>query len=154
MRSEARADALVLAGAAALLGGALAFQFLGGLAPCEMCYWQRWPHLAAIVLGLAAWALGLNRALIALAAVAVLASGAIGLFHAGVEQMWWRGPSACTAPPLAGSSSEVLGAVLAAPLVRCDAIPWSLFGISMAGYNALFSTLIGGGALWLLTRKR
>lgn len=154
MRSEARADALVLLGSTALLGGALAFQFLGGLTPCEMCYWQRWPHLAAIVLGLAAWALGLNRALIALAALAVLTSGAIGLFHAGVEQMWWRGPSACTAPPLAGSSSEVLGAVLAAPLVRCDAIPWSLFGISMAGYNALFSGLIGAGALWLLTRKR
>ena len=154
MRSEARADALVLLGSAGLLGGALAFQFLGGLPPCEMCYWQRWPHLAAIGLGLAAWALGLNRTLIALAALAVLASGAIGAFHAGVEAKLWEGPTACTAAPLTGTSAEVLGAVLAAPVVRCDAIPWSLFGISMAGYNALLSGLIGAGALWLLSRKR
>lgn len=153
MRSEAKADALVLLGSAGLLGGALAFQFIGGLAPCEMCHWQRWPHLAAIGLGLAAWALGLNRALVALAALATLVSGATGLFHAGVEAKWWEGPSACTAAPLTGTSAEVLGSLLAAPMVRCDAIPWSLLGVSMAGYNAILSFLIGAGALWLLTRK-
>ena len=153
MRSEARANALVLAGSAALLGGALAFQYFGGLHPCEMCLWQRYAHVAALALGLLAWRARSNRLLVALAAVAVLVSGGIGVFHAGVERHWWQGITRCAATPLTGDVSAVLGSVLATPLVRCDAAAWSLFGISMAGYNALLSTLTGGTALWLLRRR-
>lgn len=147
MRSEAAANALVLAGSAALLGGALAFQYLGGLAPCEMCLWQRWPHVAALVLGLIAWSLGSRRAVVALAAIAVLATAAIGAFHAGVEYHWWAGPAACTAPPI--STTDFITAALATPMIRCDAAAWTLFGVSMAGYNGLVSTFIGSAALWL-----
>lgn len=150
MRSEAAATALILSGSAALLGGALAFQYIGQLAPCEMCLWQRWPHVAALALGLLAWALGKPRALVALAAVAVLTSAGIGYFHAGVEYHWWAGPAACTAPAFGGG--DFITAALAAPMIRCDAAAWTLFGVSMAGYNALFSTLIGGTALWLLRK--
>lgn len=152
MRSSQAANALVLVGSAAVLGGALAFQYLGGLAPCEMCLWQRWPHLAAIVLGLLAWALGSNRVVVALAALATLASGAIGAFHAGVEQHWWTGPTACSASLVGGSNADIMAQIMATPLVRCDAIAWSLFGVSMAGWNAICSALIAGGALWLLRR--
>ena len=153
MRSEAQANALVLAGSSALLGGALAFQHFGGLYPCEMCLWQRWPHLAAIVLGLLAWALRSNRAVVALAALAVLVSAGLGGFHAGVELHWWPGVTACAAAPASGSVADIMAQVLATPMVRCDAVAWSLFGISMAGWNLILSTLIGGGALWLLTRR-
>lgn len=152
MRSSQAANALVLVGSAAVLGGALAFQYLGGLAPCEMCLWQRWPHLAAIVLGMLAWALGSNRVVVALAALATLASGAIGAFHAGVEQHWWTGPTACSASLVGGSNADIMAQIMATPLVRCDAIAWSLFGVSMAGWNAICSALIAGGALWLLRR--
>ena len=148
MRSEAAANALVLAGSAALLGGALAFQHLGGLNPCEMCLWQRWPHLAAILLGLLAWALRSNRAVVALAALATATSGGLGIFHAGVEQKWWQGITTCSAPVATNLSD-----IMAAPVVRCDAIAWSLFGVSMAGWNAILSLTIAGGALWLLTRR-
>ena len=151
MRSEARANALVLTGSGALLGGALAFQYLGHLAPCEMCLWQRWPHVAALVFGLAAWALRNNRAVVALAALAMLVTAGIGYFHAGVEYHWWAGPQACTAPAI-GAGSDFITAALATPMIRCDAAAWTLFGVSMAGYNALISTLIGGGALWLLRK--
>lgn len=154
VRSEARANALILAGSAALLGGALAFQYVGGLAPCEMCIWQRWPHVAALVLGLVAWALRSNRAVVALAALAMLLSGLIGGFHAGVEQHWWEGPTACSAGFAGGTTAEIMAQVLATPLVRCDAIAWSLFGVSMAGWNFIVSTLIAGGALWLLLKRR
>jgi disulfide bond formation protein DsbB len=154
MRPEARANALVLLGSGALLGGALLSQYVGGLFPCEMCYWQRWPHYAALFIGLIAWALGSNRALTALAALAVLVSGAIGVFHAGVEYHWWEGITTCTAAPATGSTAEVLGSIMATPLIRCDAPQWTLFGISLAGYNALLSGLIGGGALWLLRKPR
>ncbi len=145
--SSRAANAVVLTGSAALLGGALAFQYLDGLAPCEMCLWQRWPHVAALVLGLLAWALDNRRAVVALAAVAVLASAGIGYFHAGVEYHWWAGPQACTGPAF---DIHNLAAALAAPMIRCDAAAWSLFGVSMAGYNALLSTLTGALALWLL----
>ena len=149
--SSRLANALVLVGSAGLLGGALAFQYLGHLAPCEMCLWQRWPHVAALVLGLVAWAFGSRRGVVALAAVAVLVSAAIGYYHAGVEYHWWAGPQACTAPAFA-AGTDFITAALASPMIRCDAAAWTLFGVSMAGYNALISTGIGGTALWLLGR--
>ena len=146
--SSRAANALVLTGSAALLGGALAFQYLGHLAPCEMCLWQRWPHVAALGLGLLAWALRSNRTVVAFAAVAVLVSAGIGYYHAGVEYHWWAGPQACTGTAFAAGTSFI-AAALASPMIRCDAAAWTLFGVSMAGYNALISTFIGATALWL-----
>ncbi len=143
---SSKANALVLTGSAALLFGALAFQYLGHLAPCEMCLWQRWPHVAALVIGLVAWASGGRGALVGLAAVAVLVSGALGFFHAGVEYHWWAGPQACTG---AAFDATNIAAALAAPMIRCDAAAWTLFGVSMAGYNGFVSTFIGATALWL-----
>lgn len=135
-------------GSAALLLGALAFQFLGGLAPCKMCIWQRWPHGIAIVLAAIVLATGQPR--LAWAGVLLmLVSTGLGTYHAGVEQGWWPGPDTCTSGPIGDQSAEdLLNQILATPLVRCDEIPWSLFGISMAGYNALISA--GLTALWFL----
>jgi disulfide bond formation protein DsbB len=144
--------ALLLVGGSALLGGALAFQYAGGLAPCEMCYWQRWALGTALTLAALGWGLG-QRWLVGLAAVAVLVGAAIAGFHAGVEQKWWEGITTCAAAPMGGSTADVIGSILAAPLVRCDAIPWSLFGISMAEWNFLISSGIGGAALWMLKRR-
>lgn len=143
------ATVLLLVGPAALLGGALGFQYIGGLPPCEMCLWQRYALVTALGLALVGWATGL-RALLVLSALAVLAGAGIAVFHAGVEQHWWKGITECSAPMLAGSSAEIMGQIMAQPLVRCDAIAWSLFGISMAGWNALVSSVIGGAALWRL----
>jgi len=141
----------------ALLGGAIAFQYLGGLAPCQMCYWQRWPHLAAILITLAAIAVrgrsGASALLTALAAGAILTSGLIGAFHAGVEYHWWAGLTSC-ATGVGGAGPASLDAIMNAPLVRCDVAAWSLFGISMAGYNFLISTTSALGILALLHRWR
>lgn len=140
---------VVLVGGTALLGGALAFEYIGGLVPCEMCMWQRWALASALVLA----TLGLllrARWLMALGALAVLVGAAIAGFHAGVEQKWWEGITACAASPIGGSTADVIGAVLTAPIVRCDAIPWSMLGLSMAGWNFMISSLIGGYALWRL----
>jgi disulfide bond formation protein DsbB len=159
MRSDARLrngrlnTALLLVGPAALLGGALAFEYIGGLAPCEMCMWQRWALVAALGLALLGWGAGHARALQWLAALAVLAGAGIAAFHVGVEQHWWQGITTCAAPATVGSTADVMGQIMAAPLVRCDAIAWSLFGVSMAGWNALISSAIGGLALWRLTRR-
>ena len=126
-----------------LLGGALLSQYVFGLHPCEMCMWQRWPHLAAILLALIAIILrgtpSASKLFAALAALAILISGGIGLFHAGVEYGWWQGLTACSTTPVGGSTQDVLNSIMNTPLTRCDVAPWSLFGISLAGYNGILS---------------
>ena len=147
-----QARLLALLVPAGLLGGALLFQYGGGLYPCEMCYWQRWPHAAAILLALGAILSPISvpraRPLVLLAALAIAVSGAIGVFHAGVELGYWEGITVCTAT---GATS--LEDILKVPLVRCDQVQWSLLGISMAGWNAIIS--LGGAALiaWLAWRR-
>ena len=135
---------------AALLGGALVAQYGFGLPPCEMCWWQRYPHIVALALAALAW-LTKRDALVALAAVAILVSGAIGAFHAGVEYNWWEGVTACTATAAAGS--DPLASIMAAPIVRCDVAPWTLGGISLAGFNFLISTAAGLAILFLIRRR-
>lgn len=128
-----------------LLGGALGSQYIGGLHPCEMCYWQRWPHAAAILLAALAFTgpATRSRTLTLLAAAAIALSGAIGVYHAGVEARIFEGFTTCTA--VKGMS---LQDIMKVPLVRCDQIQWSFLGISMAGWNAILS--LGGAALILI----
>lgn len=126
-----------------LLGGALLSQYVGGLYPCEMCMWQRWPHLVAIFFALDAIALRsrppLSAIFAGIAALAIAVSGAIGAFHAGVEYGWWQGLTACSTTAAGGTAQDMLDSIMNAPLTRCDVAPWDLFGISLAGYNAIFS---------------
>ncbi len=142
----ARAAALVVVIASlTLLGGALAFQYLGGYSPCVLCHWQRYAHVAAIVLAGAALALpGARKPLLAAAALAELGGAGIAFFHIGVEQHWWQGTAECgSAVGGAGSIEELRARLLAQPVVRCDEVAWSLFGLSMAGYNLLASLALG-----------
>ena len=145
------------AGSAALLVTALGFQALG-YAPCELCILQRWPHLAAVVTGLLIWRLGFSRWLALLGVIAALAATGLAIYHAGVEMKLWLGPQHCSGgvSGLAGmSTQDLMTALEAAPVVRCDEIAWSLFGISMAGWNAVISAGLSG--LWLAAlrgRKR
>jgi disulfide bond formation protein DsbB len=142
--SERHARWLALLLPLALLGGALAFQYVGGLYPCEMCYWQRWPHGAAIVLAALSLAppvsTSLSKTLTLLAAVAIAISGAIGVYHAGVEAGVFEGFTQCTT-----TGAVTLEDIIKTPLVRCDQVQWSWLGISMAGWNAILS--LGGAAL-------
>lgn len=140
-------------GSAALLAGAFAFQYIGGLAPCQLCLWQRWPHAAAVLIGGVALATGW-RGLAWLGALAALTTAGIGGFHVGVEQSWWEGLASCTAGSIAGVSTADLlnpAADVAAP-VRCDEIPWQMLGISMAGWNMIVS--LGLAGLWVAAARK
>lgn len=148
MRSDRLLPLLLIVTPAGLLLGALAFQYIGGLHPCEMCIWQRWATGAALALALVAALAGRARPLLAAAALALLVDAGIAVFHAGVEQKWWRGITECTA-----TGGNSLSDIIFVPIIRCDAIPWSLFGISMAGWNAIIAGLVGGWALWQLSRR-
>lgn len=146
MTSFQKARVLALLVPAALLAGAWGFQLIGHLYPCEMCHWQRWPHYAALPIALLAFVPGLpQRPLVALAAIAIAISGAIGVAHAGVEYHWWQGFTPCTST--FSSGGDTLSAIMKAPVVRCDAPQWTFAGVSLAGFNAVISL---GGALVIL----
>ena len=140
----------------ALLGGALGSQYLGGLHPCEMCYWQRWPHAAAILLAALAFTVPAPstraRILTLFAALAIAVSGAIGVYHAGVEAKIFEGFTQCTALSKSGSTAELLQQITHAVLVRCDEVQFRFLGISMAGWNAILS-LCGATLVVVLTLR-
>ena len=136
------------AGSAAILACALAFQFLGG--PCPLCIWQRWPHVAAVIIA----ALGITllwrhfRVLSALGALAMLINTGLGLYHTGIERGWWPGPDTCTSSDITSlTSDQLMAQIMSAPLVRCDEVAWEFLSLSMASWNALIS--LGLAALWL-----
>lgn len=138
---------LAACGSAALLLGAFAFQHLGGLAPCKMCIWQRYPHAVAIMIGAIAVFVPLP-ALLALGALAAVTTAGIGGYHVGVEQGWWQGPTSCTGAAVGELDATALfDQIMAAPLVRCDDIAWQFAGLSMAGWNMVISLALAG--LWL-----
>ena len=138
------------AGSIALLGGAFVFQLLG-YAPCKMCYWQRWPHALAIFMGaLALVQPKFQRGLAALGACAAGLTGLIGIYHAGVEQKWWEGPTSCTGSGASLENVDLLSTDIA-PIVLCDEIVWSLMGITMAGFNAIFSLVLV--TVWIKAAK-
>ncbi|MEO0462626.1 MAG: disulfide bond formation protein B [Pseudomonadota bacterium] len=144
---KARVLAFVLP--AALLGGAYISQYGFGLFPCEMCWWQRWPHFVALGLAALGFVAPPKRLWVSLAALAIIASGLIGGFHAGVEYDWWEGITGCARMT---EASDLFNSS-AINTSRCDEAPWDLFGISLAGFNFLFSC--GGGiAILALTLKK
>lgn len=155
-KNQELARAIALALPLALILGALGSQYLGGLYPCEMCHWQRWPHYAAVLVAGVAFVVpgrAARRFLVIVAALLIACSGLIGVFHAGVEYHWWNGVTACTSTiaPGATTSAERLAAIMNAPMIRCDVAQWTLGGVSLAGFNALLSL---GGAITILVFMR
>jgi disulfide bond formation protein DsbB len=134
-------------GSAALLLGALGFQYIGQMPPCDLCYVQRYPHAAAVGIGILALLLP-GAILPYLGALAALVTSGVGVFHTGVERGWWEGPSTCTSGPIGGlSPDQLMEQIMAAPLVRCDEVPWELFTLSMASWNAIAS--FGLALIWI-----
>jgi len=150
--------AFTLAASAIVLGAALFSQYWGGLRPCELCLLQRWPWGVAIVISLIATMVGSRPSLpwATLALAAVFAAGsALALYHVGVEQRWFAGPSACTAPGAAADTVEQLKAqLLHQQPVRCDEPAWTLWGVSLAGWNLLASLIMTGCCLAAFLQSR
>ena len=138
-------------GSAAMILGAWGFQYIGGLAPCKLCYWQRYPHIAAVPIGIVAlFVPGVLLPL--LGALSAAATGAVGIYHTGIERQWWEGPDTCSSGPVGGlSTDELLDQILTAPLVQCDQVAWEMFGLSMATWNAIAS--FGFVVLWILAAR-
>ena len=143
---------LAAGGSLAMLLGAFAFQYIGNMAPCKLCIWQRWPHVIAVVAGLIALNMRGNFWMV-IGMFGALTTSAIGFYHTGVERHWWQGPTSCTSSGTGGMSAEdLLEQIMAAPLVRCDEVPWEMFTLSMATWNGLAS--LGLAAIWWMAIKR
>jgi disulfide bond formation protein DsbB len=152
-RPSLRAEQIALLvgmGGLCLFLGALGFQYIGGIPPCEMCHWQRWAHIGAVITGLIAVTFtkgdSTARGLAWFAILFVLTSGLIGAYQTGMEYHLLPGPAACS------GHRYVLGSSGPPPEVQCDVVAWSLFGISMASYNAICSFLIAGLGVFGLSR--
>ena len=148
--------AMAAGGSFLALAAAYAFQYLGGLAPCHLCWLQRYPHFAAVGLGALAFLIRLpvaGRSLALAGGTAALISAAIGAYHTGVERHWWPGPSTCTSGSIANiSAKDLLAQIQAAPVIKCDQVAWQMIGLSMASWNMLFSLALV--ALWLFAFKK
>lgn len=148
----------VLAASVVVLGAALLSQYWGGLTPCELCLMERAPWWVAIGIAVATLlftqqlALPLSAMVLALV---FLASTALGFYHVGVEQHWFAGPSACTASGAAATSVDALRAqLLGKQAVMCDEVQWSLFGVSLAGWNMIASAIMAAACVEAARRSR
>jgi len=150
--SRNRAVLLAGLGSLGLLIGALLFQYVGDMAPCKMCYWQRYPHVGAIIIAGIIFITGIGVFAV-LGLLSALITAGIGGFHAGVEREWWEGPQSCTSTSIDNlSTEELLAQIMSAPMVRCDEIPWQMFGLSMAGWNMVVSICLA--VLWTIAIKQ
>src|SRR5258706_7849234 len=149
MTPSARLPLLVLAASAVALATAFAAQYWGGLQPCVLCLYQRWPYAVAIALALVALALGgaARGWTVGLAGVAFTVGAGIAMFHVGVEQGWWQGTSECGATFRADSIEALRAQLMAAPVVRCTDVAWSFAGVSMAGFNVAASAILAAVTL-------
>jgi disulfide bond formation protein DsbB len=127
-------------GSFGLLAGAYVFQYLG-YPPCELCWFQRYPHFVAVAIGVMALLIR-GPVLPILGALAAATTAGIGVYHSGVERHWWAGPSACTGGGLGGMSGSDLLSVDGPQIVMCDQISWQVLGLSMANWNVIFSIVL------------
>ena len=139
-----RALVVLMIASIAIVATAVASQYFGGLAPCALCQYQRVPYVAVVVIATTALLYPkVTGEALAIAAITFTIGGAIALFHVGVEQAWWEGTKACVGNTSPTDSLDDLRAqIMAAPIVRCTDVQWSLFGVSMAGYNILASAIL------------
>jgi len=151
-------------GSGFMLGMAYVFEYGMGLAPCTMCYWQRVPHGIVIALGVlavmpfVAQSSLFIRLMLTFGMISLLAGAGIAAWHSGVELKILPGPTACSGGvALDGSPAALLDQLLATPVVRCDEVPWSLFGLSMANWNMIITAgmaILAAGVLWRSIKSR
>jgi disulfide bond formation protein DsbB len=142
---------LLALASAAMLAGAFGFQYIGGLDPCVLCLYQRYPHGLVIIIAGLAWLLRdlgrFSNHLTLLAGLVLLVGAGIAAFHMGVEYQWWAGTAECGAKAQPTTLAELRAQIMAQQITRCDEVAWSLFGISMAGYNMILSLVLAAAAL-------
>ena len=123
----------------AVILAAYYFEYIGGLFPCKLCYWQRYPHFLNILIFPLFYFFSM-RSLIFIGTGSMFVSTILAFYHVGVEKKYWQGPNSCSNSSIEGlTTDQLLDQIMSSPIVRCDEIAWELIGISMAGWNVLIS---------------
>jgi disulfide bond formation protein DsbB len=153
-----KSAAVILTASGAALVFVFIMQFVFGYDPCVLCWWQRGPYAAALVLSIAALAwkpYGKNtHILLGLCAFVFLIGAGLAFFHTGVEQHWWLGTSGCAITPLTGlSTADLRTKLLHMAVAHCDQISWTFLGLSMANWNVPASLALAGFSLTAALRK-
>ena len=146
--------ALVFAISVIVLVIALLSQYWGGLMPCALCLKQRVAFYVAVPLLALAYIYAPRaplamRGLLSTIGIVFLANAGLGFYHAGIEYGWWLGPASCGgggAPAL--DTGALFEALQNSSMVRCDAPAFTLFGLSLAGYNVFACLVLAGLALY------
>jgi|TARA_A100001388_G_scaffold265739_1_gene238216 disulfide bond formation protein DsbB len=145
--NQKRLTFIAILGSVLLLLGALAFQYLGDLPPCKLCYWQRYPHIIAIIFGVI-YSFTSIGTIVVIPAVAAFSSAGVGAYHFGIEKAFWPGPNTCSSGNINNISTDALiEQIMSAPITKCDEVLWSFLSISMAGWNTILSAFLG--LLWI-----
>lgn len=150
--SERRWLLLLAVAAGAALAGALALQFVGGFAPCHLCILERYPYLVVLAACGAGALLGRPKLALAVAAVAMAVDVGLATYHVGVEQGWFALPESCLAAGRATSLDDLRAQLAAAP-ARCDEVPLTVLGLSLAAWNGVYAALLLVAALVGLRRS-
>ncbi|MFC3072330.1 disulfide bond formation protein B [Shinella pollutisoli] len=147
-----KTSAVLLAlGMAATVGGALAFEHVGGYIPCALCLLQRDPYYYGIPVAVAAAlsaALGgpawLTRGLLAIVGITMLVGAGMGVYHAGVEWGFWEGPATCatTAQAVTQDAGDLLADLNAKHGPSCTEASLRVLGLSFAGWNVIASLIL------------
>jgi disulfide bond formation protein DsbB len=153
--SAGAAARVVAAGSAAVIVGAWFFQYVLTVQPCPLCLEQRKFHYAAIALASGAAIAAARHAprrliagVLVLAGFVLLFGAAVAIYHSGVEWKWWPGPQDCTGSIASfGTAGSLLDQMQKTSIVRCDEVGFRFLGLSLAGYNAILSTLLGVAAV-------
>lgn len=149
MMQIARQNPAVMLGllSAAALAGAFVSQYGFGLKPCVLCLWQRWPHATVMLLAIIALAFrpAFMHRLVLVQVLALLVGAGIAVYHMGVEWRWWAGTAECTGDIVAKTVEELRRLLTGTKPARCDEPPFVFLGLSMAGWNLVYS--LGSAAL-------
>jgi disulfide bond formation protein DsbB len=136
---------------AAVVGTALAFQYVGGYLPCKLCLEQRWPYyFGAPLMAVAAFSAWLHvsntltRALLVIGAALMGYGLYLGIYHAGVEWAFWPGPTDCAAvaTKIETDAGNLLDAMNATHPPSCSVAALRILGLSMAGWNVIASAIL------------
>ena len=151
-RTDDRLLLLLAVAAAAALAAALGLQFLGGLPPCPFCVYQRYPYLVVIAAGALGLWLGRPRLALAIVALALAVDVGLAAYHVGIEQGWFALPEGCAATGTATTIEDLRRQLEQAP-ARCDQVPFTFAGLSLAAWNGIYAAGLLAVALWGLVRR-
>ena len=128
-----------------MLISAFYLEYFQGALPCDLCITQRWFHgliiaYSFIIIFILKKTKFSKKLLLLGACVIWLSSFLAGLYHFGIEMKFWNGPDGCSSN--IDFSKDTLTYLMSKSPIKCDEIMIEIFGLSLAGWNALISFII------------